>query len=178
MKTSGILLLWIAGMIGNGAGAMAHRPASDHKTNQYLSDGVFVGGRSGTGFTLLDVRRSFDKKSQGERIVLDWGDDKARPLKGRIGFFHVGIDKRNRRMVVDLSQVTQSRLDEAAVTGKFKNSPLVKRAQMVFDPIEGSTQLILDFKSQMAVEAFYLIGEKDPTRLVLDVRPLKTAKRM
>ena len=155
------------------AEAVPHRKSLDHKSDQYLSEGVFVGGRSGMGGTLLDLRRSFDKGAQAERIVLDWGDEKGRPLLGKIGFFHVGLDKKNRRAVIDLTQVSQSGLTEEAVVKRLKASPVIKRSQLIFDPFNVSTQLILDFKSDVAVEAFYLLDPKKPARLVLDLRPLK-----
>lgn len=162
----------IAVTAGQTAQAVPHRKALDHKSNQYLSHGVFIGGRSGRGFTLLDIRRFFDKKAQAERVVLDWGDHNARPLKGQIGFFHVGLDKNQKRLVVDLTQVSRAGLDEKQAIEKFKRSPLVKEVQLIFDPLAVSTQLILEFKTEIAAEVFYLVGEKASSRLVLDLRPL------
>ncbi len=158
--------------------ALPHRKALDHKTNQYLSEGIFVGGRSGMGGTLLDVRRSFDKSAQAERIVLDWGDERGRPLLGKIGFFHIGLDKKNKRAVIDLTQVSQSGLSEDAVVKRLKDSPLIKKTQLIFDPFNVSTQLILDFKSDVAVEAFYLLEPTKAARLVLDLRPLKKGAKL
>lgn len=155
--------------------ALPHRKALDRKSGQYLSEGVFIGGRAGRGFSLLDVRRSFDKKAQAERVVLDWGDANGAPLKGNIGFFHVGIDEQNKRVVVDLSQVIRAGLDERQVQARFKSSPLVKESQLIFDPVGSSTQLVLGFNTQVAVEVFYLADDKETSRLVLDMRPLQTS---
>ena len=160
------------------AHAIPHRKSLGHKTNQFLREGVFIGGRSGMGATLLDVRRSYDSKARSERIVLDWGDQNAKPMVGSIGFFHVSVDAKNKRVVVDLSQVVQSSLQEAEILKRLKASPLIKSSRLLFDPYNVSTQLILEFKSPIAVETFYLVNNKDPSRLVLDVRPAGTGKKL
>lgn len=154
------------------AKALPHRKALDHKSNQYLSRGVFIGGRSGRGFSLLDLRRNYDKAAQAERVVFDWGDVNGAPLMGSIGFFHVGIDDKNQRVVVELSQVVRAGINEAEIQKRFKASPVVKKAQLIFDPVGSATQLILDFKKKVAVESFYLTDDKLVSRLVLDIRPV------
>lgn len=147
------------------------------KTGKYISEGVIIGGRVGRGYTLLNVRRSFSKKKKVERVVLDIGDLKGKPILGEVNYFHVSVDRDLSRVVVDLSQVSRSGVDQAKLLKMFRKSPMVKTAEITYDPEDVSTNLILKMKRPTNVEVFQLSEPNAPGRIVIDMKPAKTKKR-
>ncbi len=143
------------------------------KTGKYISEGVIVGGRVGKGYTLLNIRRSFSKKAKIERVVLDIGDLRGRPVLGEVNYFHVSVDKGLSRVVVDLSQVSRSGVSQAQLLELFKKSPLVRSAEITYDPEDVSTNLVLKMKKPTFVEVFQLSEPNAPGRIVIDMKPAK-----
>ncbi len=56
-------------------------------------EGATFGGISGSGFTLMDLRRSSDDKKKIERLVIDVGDANGVALKGWPGYYYAELKK-------------------------------------------------------------------------------------
>src|SRR5438445_3564198 len=69
-------------------------------------EGATYGGLAGSGFTLLDVRRSADKKI--ERLVFDIGDKAGAVMRGWPGYYHAELKSNPQRLVIDFAQMPTS----------------------------------------------------------------------
>ncbi|MEO0335261.1 MAG: hypothetical protein AAF202_02640 [Pseudomonadota bacterium] len=146
------------------------------KQNQYISDGVVLGGKISEGFTLLKVRRGLSNKSKMERVVLDIGDLVGKPVKNQMAYHHINIDGKRNRLVVELNQVARSGVDQAELKKMFRESPYVGSADIIFDPEDLTTSLILNFKRKTKVEVFNQISPDQPSRIVIDMMMRKPKK--
>ncbi|HVK62217.1 MAG TPA: hypothetical protein VM432_11730, partial [Bdellovibrionales bacterium] len=112
---------------------------------------------------------------QGERITIAYGDFAGRPVKGQPGFFHAVIDRESKRVVIDLSQVSKTRIDAAALRKVFARSKFVSSTDMTMDPHDGSTNITLELKSPVV-----LLATTDPRKngqVVLELRPVAGVRR-
>lgn len=161
----------------NAHSASPFKKSLSKKTGKYISEGVIIGGRVGKGYTLLNIRRSFSKKARMERVVLDIGDLKGKPILGEVNYFHVSVDRDLSRVVVDLSQVAHSGVDQAKLLKLFKQSPNVRSVEITYDPEDVSTNLVLMMKRPTFVEVFQLSEPNAPGRIVIDMKPAQKKKR-
>ncbi len=145
--------------------------ALDHKKNMYIQEGVLVGGRTGDGFSLVDIRRLSSKKDKAglERLVIQLGDRKGNPLKGPMGYYHVAVEKDPHRIVIDLTQVGVSRLTEAQILARLRELKSFKDAFVVQDSEAGSLKIVLSLKRPVAIEVFEPKSKEKPPRLVIDL---------
>jgi hypothetical protein len=160
-------LLWA----DSGKALKDHHLAQTKKMNRYLASGVFIGGAPGKSFALRQVRRKMGKKSGMERVVLDIGDHTGAPVKGGASYFHVQVDQKNRRVVMDLAQVQTTLLTETELRQKFQKSPYLRLKEIGYDPEGRSTYLAFDMLKPIKIEVFYPTSDKAPGRIVMDVLP-------
>jgi len=177
LKITCLVASGIMAMAFSAHSASVYKKSLGVKKNQYIKDGVIIGGRISDGFTLLDVRRGFSKKSGMERVVLDIGDLAGKPIKNEINYYHVNVDQKQRRVVIDLNQVARSGVDQKQLLKIFKASPVVRSADITFDPEDLTTNLVLKLKRPTKVEVFNLVSTEHPSRIVLDMKPIRTAKK-
>jgi hypothetical protein len=154
--------------------ASLYKKALDTKTENYMTSGVVIGGEAGAGFSLLNVRRQHSPKIGVERVILDIGDREGLPLKTHPGFFHVSIEKKPARIVIDLSQVTRSKVTEMELVKIFSASPFIKSVELSMDAEDSAATLVFNTKTSVAVEVFQLPLNKKSGRLVIDVKKAKT----
>lgn len=127
------------------------------------------GGMAGTGFTLLDMRRTADTKRRIERVVLDIGDMKGGPNKGLPGYFHVELKEHPDRLVIDMAQTPQSRVDEKKLARIFASSLAVKKTSITQDPSDGTLNIALDLKKKTKVRVLQVPGQKQTSKIVVDM---------
>lgn len=145
--------------------------ASLSKKHRYIEDGSVTGGESGNAtYSLLDVRRFFSAKDKIERIFLDLGDERGQPLINKVSYFHASIEKKNPRVVIDLSQMTSSGVNAEKIAKVFKSSPYVRQAKINFDPVDNSITIQLILKKNMQMEVFKLPGREKASRVVVDLK--------
>ncbi len=172
MKPWKPLVFSAAIFLSQGSGAASpYKQTLSSKKNIYAHDGVFIGGKAGAGTSLLNVRRVFSPKAKLERVILDLGDEKAKPAGKNIGYFQVSLDARENRAVVDLSQLKLSRVSEAAVQNLFKKSPFVESVSLTLDPEDKAATMVLNFKRPMKLEVFQQLKSNQPGRIVMDFSP-------
>ena len=153
--------------------ASIYKRALDTKTDQYITQGVVIGGNSGAGFTLLNVRRESSSKLALERVILDIGDRDGKPLLNKLGYFHVSVEQNPSRVVIDLSQVNRSAVSEAGISRIFSKSPFVKTVEMMMEPEDNSAKLVLNTKVPVAAEIFKLPSASKASRIVIDIKKAK-----
>lgn len=144
--------------------------APDMKRHQYIENGTIVGGESGGPFTLLNVRRLLSAKDKIERVFLDLGNDKGKPLKNKVNYFQVSIDRENSRIVMDLSQMLASGVDSAKIKKIFAASPYVRDAEINYDPLDTTITIQFFLKKKVRIEAFKMVAKDSASRLVLDIK--------
>lgn len=142
------------------------------KANKYIESGAIVGGLAQRDLVLSAVRRSYSKKSNIERIVVEMNDTKTdKPLQ-RSAYYHIDVDKKSQLVVIDLAGIAASSRPLDEVANSLKKSPYVLESQMTMDPEDRSANLILKLKPEFApykLEAFELKGGKQTARLVVDI---------
>lgn len=151
--------------------ASPYKQTLNVKKNQYTEDGVFIGGKAGSGISLLNVRRVYSPKAKIERVTVELGDKEAKPAGKNIGYFQVSLDSKENRVVIDLSQLKFSRVSEAAVQNLFKKSPFVTSVALTLDPEDKAGTMILNLKRPMKMEVFQSVVDGKPGRIVMDLSP-------
>ena len=149
---------------------------AEQKRNAYRADGVFTGGRAGTGTSLLAVHRSFSKKASLERVVIDLGDKEAKPAGKAMGFFQAGLDGVNNRLTLDVSQLRMSKVTEAQVQRVFRDSPFVKHVSFTLDPEDHAATMVFELKRPVRLEVFRAVKDGRPAKVVMDLKP-RTVRR-
>lgn len=150
------------------------RSAPVKKMNQYIKDGQFFGGKSGSGYSLTDVRRIFSAKDQVERIILEVGDEQGRPSPNA-AYFQVNLYKELNRIDVDLAQMQGASLDQKKITDLFKQSAYVKNVKLNYDPEDRSIIMQIHLKQPGQLEVIRMPGQKKHARIVLDIQPIAEA---
>lgn len=154
-------------------GASLYKKALPQKKSLYQTSGVVIGGDSGSEFTLLNVRRMQSPKKPMERIVIDLGDKNGKPLRNRVSFYHVSIEKSPPRIVIDLNQISRSKVNENGLSKLFQKSPLVKSAELTSDPEDFVTKMVLNLKAPVAAEVFEMPSATKPSRVVIDIKAIR-----
>lgn len=131
--------------------------------------GISFGGLAGTGFTLLDLRRTSDAKKKVERIVIDVGDMSGAPLRGWPGYYFAELKKNPSRLVIDFAQMPNANIDQSKIKNIMKNSLAVKTSTMSLDPVDSSLNLTMDLKQNTKVRVYQVAGKKQTSKVVVDL---------
>ncbi|WP_291515600.1 hypothetical protein [Bdellovibrio sp. ArHS] len=145
----------------------AQKPPTAAKILQ--GQGVSFGGVAGTGFTLLDVRRTADAKKKVERIVMDIGDMNGASLNGLPGYYFAELKKNPSRLVIDFAQMPNANIDQTRLSSLMKNSLAVTGTTLSLDPIDSSLNLTLDLKKNTKVRIYQVAGKKSTSKVVVDL---------
>ena len=111
-----------------------------------LRSGTMAGGEAHQSEISLLAVESL-KQSQGERLTLSFGDHTGQPLQGKIGYFHIALDRSGKRLVIDLSHIARTAVDPSQLKKILSKSALVDGSDMTMDPSDGSTNITLNFKA-------------------------------
>lgn len=163
--------LWSVFVLTEARAASPFKQSLEGKKNTYLQDGLFIGGKAGSGASILGVRRLYSKKAQIERLIVDLGDGEGKPLVKEASYFQASVDRKQNRIVLDLTQLKMSMVSEQAIRNLLKDSPYVASADFTLDPEDKAASLVLNLKRPMRLEVFQLLDKKKAARLVLDLKP-------
>lgn len=147
----------------------ASKPAIKPASKILEGEGASFGGLAGTGFTLLDVRRTADAKKKVERLVMDVGDLQGAPLKGLPGYYFAELKKNPSQLVIDFSQMPNSHIELKTLQNRFKDSLAVKGANLTLDPVDNSLSVTLDLKKNTKVRVYQVAGKKSTSKVVVDL---------
>ncbi|WP_413577256.1 hypothetical protein ACLVWU_03180 [Bdellovibrio sp. HCB290] len=131
--------------------------------------GELFGGIAGSGFTLLDVRRTGDKSKKVERVVFDVGDKNGQKIKGWPGYFHAELKNNPQRLILSFSQMPASLVNEVALNYRLKSSFAVKKTALSMDPLDSSLNLTMDLKPNTKVRVYQVAGKKTTSKVVVDL---------
>lgn len=132
--------------------------------------GAIHGGLSGEGFSLMAVKSTVGKNKQLERLTIAMGDANFRAYKGSPGYFHIENSVESKRVVINFSQMLNSKLDSKSLQAAFAKSPFVQNTEMVFDPQTQTTSLILNVKRPVSIRAIPVAGtQKQLAHLNIDL---------
>lgn len=131
--------------------------------------GSIVGGVAGTGFSLLDLRKSQNLKEKVERIVFDVGDLRGRTQKGLPGYYHVQMLQNPNRLVIDFSQMPASKINAKEIQKRLASSMFVKSTELALDPIDQSLNLVFFLKNKPKAKVFQVAGKKSTSKVVVDL---------
>jgi hypothetical protein len=183
-KAPVILLAWFA---SQGAWAIP-TPAPNQAPNQLrivgpgqksplVRSGVVAGGQAADEFTLISIRTE-TLPNGGERWILQYGDRFGKPFaESRIqpGFFHIGLDKSSRRIVMDLAQVHHTGFGMETLAKLTADSRLVRESDMIMDPHDRSTSVTLSLDVPVLMK---VVQEDSPHgRLVLEIVPAENQRK-
>ncbi|MBO9666111.1 MAG: hypothetical protein J7501_04800 [Bdellovibrio sp.] len=131
--------------------------------------GETYGGLAGTGFTLMDLRRTADRSRKVERLVFDIGDMQGANLRGWPGYFHAELKKNPQRLVISFAQMPNSRLNDVALATRMKGSAAITKTAMSLDPVDSSLNLTMDLKQNTKVRVYQVAGKKATSKVVVDL---------
>ncbi|AHZ83554.1 hypothetical protein AB1A81_14550 [Bdellovibrio bacteriovorus] len=167
MKYIGCVL---AALLALPAQAAISKQQSKPAASKILSgEGVSFGGLAGTGFTLMDVRRTADAGKKVERIVIDVGDINGGMLRGWPGYYYAELKKNPQRLVVDFAQMPNANIDQKRLAERLKGSLAVVKTNMSLDPVDSSLNLTLDLKKNTKVRVYQVAGKKSTSKVVIDL---------
>ena len=147
------------------------------KQNSFLNHGVFTGGEAGQGSSLLAVRHQFSMKTGFERVMVELGDQNAKPAGRKMGFFQASLDSVQQRLVLNISQLRLSKVSEQQVQRLFKRSPLVRSVEFTLDPEDKMATMVLNLKKPAKLEVFQQLADGKPARIVMDLNPKPVVRR-
>lgn len=175
-----ILLAIIYLMVGSQVMALPKKsPLSPAK---FLNLGVFSGGHAKISeVSLIGVDKKFNRRHKVERIILTFGDGKGFPSEYS-GYYHVAVERDPPRVIVDLSRMQKTAVNETEMAKIFKSSVFVRAPELTMDPEDHTTNLTLNLKGPMEVAAYERKNSPQGAQLVLDIRPeakpVKDQKRL
>ena len=141
------------------------------KLGNFIAAGAIVGGNAGKIFSLLRVQKMLLADGV-ERIILTYGDQDGVPLKTQPGYFHMSLDQAGSRLILDLSQVLKTAVDQQDLIKELRGSHLVAKTDMSMDPQDGTTNITLFMKNPIEVRAMVEPSEEKQNQLVIDIRPV------
>ncbi len=142
------------------------------KLGTYIAAGSIIGGNAGKLFSLLRVQK-MNLAGGVERLILTYGDQDGIPLKTQPGYFHLSLDQAGERLVLDLSQVLKTAVDQQDIIKELKGSKLVAKTDMSMDPQDGTTNITLFMKVPVETRAQVdTTAEDRQNQLVIDIRPV------
>jgi hypothetical protein len=130
------------------------RKISDRKRSIYIDQGIFHSGNSGARAILKKLRHSSPGPKGYERLVLDFKGKQTPKIYGYVN----GQDK---KLYIDLFDTSMEK-----GIGSFGSTEHIKSVNF-YAFADNSTSLEVDFKTNVAVDIFYL---QNPGRLVVDIK--------
>lgn len=101
--------------------------------------------------SLLQVQKSSASKTS-EKLTIKLGDRNGVALS-ETSFYHIAIDEGGTRMVLDLSQVQQTSVDQSDLRALIKQSNLIRDVEITMDPVDKSTNLTFRMKRPVVAKA-------------------------
>ncbi len=170
-----VVLLLLAShifLMGSLAMAVPAKPVvRPQKLGSYIAAGAIVGGNAGKIFSLLRVQKMLLADGV-ERLILTYGDQDGIPLKTQPGYFHLSLDQAGQRLVLDLSQVLKTAIDQQDLIKELRGSHLVAKTDMSMDPQDGTTNITLFMRAPVETKAQIEATEDKQNQLVIDIRPV------
>ncbi len=128
-----------------------------------------IGGQAGAGFSLLNLSKIQAKNGKAERLIFEVGTKEGNILIGKPGYFNAQNQIHPNRIVLDFSQMMQSKVDEKFIRGILKDSKLVKNVKVISDPQDRTLSMTLDLNTAVKIKIVQVAGKKQTAKVVLDI---------
>lgn len=120
---------------------------------KFFEQGLAIGGEAGRAFSITGIsKKAENNKVLSESILINIGDGFGNKLIGNVGFFQVAVDNNPARIVIDLTQMHLTKVDEQKLAAIFRDSGFIKSTDMTMDPEDFSTNLTLLLKKPVRVK--------------------------
>lgn len=144
--------------------------AAGKKNQQYLADGIVVGGDSAIqNVRVKEIRRAANPQGF-ERIVIDLeasrADGEPTALE-RAPYYQVSVNPEERRLIYTIWGKPQLDFKATQVLAAFKKSPAVQSVEFLPLVHEDQWTFVLNLKAGRPVEVFDL---SQPARIITDIR--------
>lgn len=161
------LTFGIASLFFLGAQAFAALPPMGPRV--LTAPTAVIGGVSGSGFSLLGIKKEIASKTNTERVIIDIGDVMGRPKVGMPAYYHAQFTKDPSRLVIDFAQMRLSKMSELQLQNTLKDSKHVRHSRLLKDPSDGSMSLILDLRPTTKIRVMQVAGVKGTSKVVVDL---------
>lgn len=135
----------------------------------FMSQGAVSGGLAGGGFTMLKATLNKQVSMRSERIVFDIGDLKGNKMTGLPGYYHAQLVQNPPQLILDFSQMPNSRVFENELIKSVRTSDIIASAKLVSDPIDRTLTVIFPLKRTAQMRVLQVIGKKETSKVVLDL---------
>jgi hypothetical protein len=149
---------------------VTHAAIPNSNTENWLNGpGIIRGGNAEAFMSVLDVRRSHSASLKTERLIIDWGNKIMQPAE-KSGYYQVEYKKNPDRVIINLTQTLNTKFEPTHVMDKIGKAVYIKKAQIEFDPISQSQNIILLLNKSLKVKvASYPAKDKNSSaKLVVD----------
>ena len=141
--------------------------SSSHKSSKSHSFQRQIGEVAGAGFSLLNLQKIEAKTGNTERLIFSIGDREGQPIMGAPGYFNV--QNQDTRITLDFAQMPHTKIDEKTIRQILKGSKLIRKAQLIQDPLDQTLTLVLDLSNPVNMKTLQVKGQKQTARVVLDI---------
>jgi hypothetical protein len=128
-----------------------------------------IGGQAGAGFSLLNLQKIQAKNGNAERLIFEVGTKEGQALKGLPGYYNAQNQVRPNRIVLDFSQMFESKVNERFIKGILKDSKLVRDVKVTSDPLDKTLSMTLDLNSTVKMKTVQVAGKKQTAKIVVDI---------
>jgi hypothetical protein len=128
-----------------------------------------IGGQAGSGFSIINVQKVQSKNGKVERLIFEIGTKDGFILKGKPGYFNVQNQVKSNQIVVDFSQMFQSKVNEDFLRGIIKDSKVIKSAKLTQDPQDKTLSMVLKLKAPVKMRTLQVEGKKKTALVVIDM---------
>lgn len=133
--------------------------------------GAIRGGQSEQYMSLLDIRRSSDRKLNTERIVIDWGDRYfERTDKG--GYYQIEYREKPLQLVMSFSLTLNTKFENQLLNKKIGDGMYLKDANLEFDSLSQAILLTINLRQKVKIKITDYsgsVGKKTTAKLALDL---------
>lgn len=128
-----------------------------------------IGGQAGAGFSLLNLQKIQAKNKKAERLIFEVGTKEGRLLVGLPGYFNAQNQIGPNRIVIDFSQMMESKVNENFIKGLLKDSQFIRAVKVTSDPHDKTLSLTLDLNTNVKIKTLQVAGKKETAKVVLDI---------
>ena len=134
----------------------------------FVREGVITGGQAADGFTMLEVR--FEVNQDVEKISFYYGDFAGNTVPNGVGFFHVAVEPKLKRIVLNLSQIDRTAVGPEQLKQLLRVSKQIAASRLSLDPLDGSTEILLNMKSETEAKVILGVGPNDKHLMQIEFR--------
>ena len=165
-----IRYLFIILLALNGLSVLQASALVDKNSKELNGSGSIRGGVAGPYMSLLDVRRSSDKKLKIERLVFDWGD-KLLNKTASGGYYQLEYREKLNQLIISFALTLNTKFENSLLKEKLNNGLYIQNSNMEFDSATQSIITTIQLKKNVKIKVIDLKphGTKSTAKLIIDL---------